>query len=72
MKISVSLSDDDVALIDQLAAESGLPSRSAVVQRALARWRDQRLGADYAGAWDEWGGEADAAAWDAAAEAGTR
>ena len=49
MKLSVSLSDDDVRLLDQLATERG-SSRSAVLQQAVALLRDRQLGTDYASA----------------------
>jgi len=65
MKLSISLADADVLLLDDLAAQGGFASRSAVVQYALGRLRAQGLQADYAEAWDEWTAEGDAAPWDA-------
>lgn len=65
MKLSISLTDADVALIDELALEGRFTSRSAVIQHALARLRAQGLQADYVLAWDEWNGEGDAEPWDA-------
>jgi Arc/MetJ-type ribon-helix-helix transcriptional regulator len=65
MKLSISLTDADVALIDELAAEGAFTSRSAVIQHALARLRAQGLQADYGQAWDEWAAEGDAEPWDA-------
>lgn len=70
MKLSVSLSDADVALIDALAASGGFSSRSAVIQHALSRLRAHDLHAAYAQAWDEWDGEGDAGLWDAASADG--
>lgn len=65
MKVSVSLSDDDVQFLDACAAERGT-SRSAVLQQAVALLRGQRLGAAYAEAWAEWD-DADGVAWDTSA-----
>ena len=54
MKLSVSVTQDDVALLDSFAREAGLGSRSAVVQYAIRRLRHAGLERDYAAAWDEW------------------
>lgn len=54
MKLSISLTEDDVAVLDRFAAAAGLPSRSAAVQRAIRQLGDWDLDADYAAAWDEW------------------
>ncbi len=67
MKLSISLTDSDVALIDQIATDAGLPSRSAVVQHALARLRAQDLHGDYADAWEEFTDGGDAGRWEASA-----
>lgn len=56
MKLSVSLSDEDVEFIDHYAGEHGLDSRSGVLRRALALLRATELGDDYAAAWEEWAG----------------
>ena len=66
MKLSISLTDADVALIDQFASEGGFASRSAVVQHALSNLRVQELQGSYAVAWTEWADEGDAGAWDLA------
>lgn len=63
MKLSVSLADDDVDFVDSYATEHGLPSRSGVLQRAVALLRASELGDDYAAAWDEWE-KADSDLWD--------
>lgn len=70
VKLSVSLTEEDVALMDRLAAEGGFTSRSAVVQYALGRLRAADLQADYAAAWDEWSAAGDDEPWDAAAPDG--
>ena len=64
MKVSVSISDDDVAFLDEYARASGAGSRSAAVQRAIQLLRHAQLSGAYEAAWIEWseGGEADA--WD--------
>jgi Arc/MetJ-type ribon-helix-helix transcriptional regulator len=62
MKISVSLSDEDVEFLDEYVRVAAAPSRSAVIQRAVGLLRATQLGLAYEEAWDEWvrGGEADA------------
>jgi hypothetical protein len=65
MKLSVSISNEEVDFIDSYASEHGVDSRSGVVQRALSLLRAGELGDDYAAAWAEWD-EADADAWDSA------
>jgi len=54
MKVSVSLSDDDLAALDSYVQLTGLPSRSAGVQRAIRMLAHPTLEDDYAGAWQEW------------------
>ncbi|NTV40026.1 MAG: antitoxin [Demequinaceae bacterium] len=70
MKLSISLTDADVALIDQYAQEGGFASRSAVVQHALSKLRFGELQGSYAAAWNEWVDEGDAEAWDSTAADG--
>lgn len=70
VKLSISLTAADVALLDQLQAQGGFPSRSAVVQHALARLRSADLQADYAEAWGQWQEEGDADLWESAAADG--
>jgi Arc/MetJ-type ribon-helix-helix transcriptional regulator len=64
MKLSVSLSAEDVALLDQYARTAGLPSRSAAVQHAVRLLRHVDLEQDYATAWEEWESSGARAAWD--------
>ena len=54
MKLSISLTDEDVAVLDEFAQRSGLPSRSAAVRHAIRLLRDPELEQDYAAAWEEW------------------
>jgi Arc/MetJ-type ribon-helix-helix transcriptional regulator len=65
MKVSVSISNDEVDFIDRYASEHGVPSRSGVVQQALSLLRANELGDDYAAAWGEWA-DAEAGLWDVA------
>lgn len=64
MKLSVSLSDEDVAVLDEYVKRAGLPSRSAAVQRAVQMLRYPDLENDYAEAWARWSASEDAAAWE--------
>lgn len=66
MKLSVSLPDEDVAVLDEYARATGLPSRSAAVRRAVQMLREVDLEDDYAAAWDEWEASGERAAWDGA------
>lgn len=63
MKISVSLSSEDLATIDAVAQRRQLPSRSAVLQEAIRGLRNIELSAEYDVAFAEWADE-DAELWD--------
>lgn len=63
MKVSISLSDDDVEFLDAYAERLGVASRSAVIQRAVRLLRASELGAAYAAAWDEWEASGDSDVW---------
>lgn len=63
MKLSVSLPDEDVALLDEYARTAGLPSRSAALQRAVRMLRLPDLEQDYAAAWQEWSHAGDGDDW---------
>lgn len=67
MKVSVSLSADDLAAIDEYARANGLTSRSAVVQHAVRRLRHPDLEQDYGQAFAEWEDSGEAETWEAAA-----
>jgi Arc/MetJ-type ribon-helix-helix transcriptional regulator len=69
VKLTISLSDDDVAFLDQYVQAAGLASRSAAIRRALHLLRQPELEQDYAQAWEEWAASGEQAAWDAAAGA---
>jgi Arc/MetJ-type ribon-helix-helix transcriptional regulator len=64
-KLSVSLPDADVELIDALATRFD-GNRSAAVHDALRVVREQQAGADYERAMLEWESTGDASAWDGA------
>lgn len=64
MKLSISLSDDDVAALDRYVQAAGVPSRSAAIQRAIRLLHDPQIEDAYAAAWDEWQESGDAASWE--------
>lgn len=64
MKLSVSLSAEDVESLDRYARAAGLKSRSAAVQHAIRLLGDPELERDYAMAWEEWEASGDAKAWE--------
>lgn len=66
MKLSVSLSDDDVATLDAYIQRAGLPSRSAGLQRAVQLLRYPDLENDYAQAWSQWSTDEESSAWEGA------
>lgn len=63
MKVSVSLSEEDLAALDQFVERAGLRSRSAGVQQAIRRLRAPELEAAYASAWEEWSAAGEDDAW---------
>lgn len=63
MKLSVSLPDEDVAVLDEYARASGLGSRSAALRDAVRMLRLPQLEQDYEAAWHEWEASGDDAAW---------
>ena len=65
MKLSVSLSEEDVAALDAYARQAGVVSRSAALHDAIRRLPDVALQDAYAQAWDEWVVSPDAQAWEA-------
>ena len=64
MKISVSLTEEDVAFLDEYAKTLQMSSRSAVVQRAVRLLRASGLAPAYADAWKEWEESGDAHVWE--------
>ena len=64
MKLSVSLPEEDVAVLDAYVEQAGLPSRSAGIQHAVQMLRYPALEDDYAQAWDQWSDDEEADAWE--------
>lgn len=64
MKLSVSLSADEVAHLDAYAHAAGLSSRSAAVQHAIRLLQLAELDDDYEAAWSEWESTGERAAWE--------
>lgn len=67
MKLSVSLPDEDLAVLDDYVRSAGLASRSAAVHHAVRLLRLPTLEQDYEAAWEEWEASGDHAAWEATA-----
>lgn len=67
MKLSVSLPDEDVAILDEYARSAGLPTRSAALQHAVRMLRLPDLEQDYEAAWQEWTESGEHAAWSSVA-----
>lgn len=66
MKLSVSLSEEDVAFLDKYAEQTRAGSRSAVLHRAVDLLRASQLEGAYQAAWDEWQ-EEEGERWDVTA-----
>ena len=64
MKLSISLPAEDVDRLDEFARSSGLPTRSAAIQRAIRLLDNANLETEYAAAWDEWESSGEQAAWE--------
>ncbi|HZH22820.1 MAG TPA: ribbon-helix-helix domain-containing protein [Geodermatophilus sp.] len=72
MKLSISLSEADVAALDEHVRAAGLPSRSAAVQRAIRLLTHRQLEQDYAAASQEWEDSGDREAWEGVTADGLR
>ena len=70
MKLSISLTDDDLAALDRYVLSAGVLSRSAAIQRAIAMLPDPEMEDAYASAWDEWQVSGEATAWEVATSDG--
>ena len=70
MKISVSLPDEDVAVLDEYARAAGLSSRSAAVHHAVRMLRLPDLEQNYEAAWSAWEASSDLAVWSVTAADG--
>ena len=67
MKVSVSLPDEDVQFLDSYAEAQGLPSRSAVLHKAVRLMRGVELAPAYEAAFMSWDDSEDATDWDTTA-----
>lgn len=63
MKLSISLSADEVATLDEYRDAAGLPSRSAAVQAAIKLLSRPSLEDDYVAAWEEWAESGEEGVW---------
>ena len=63
VKLSVSLSPSEVAVLDKYAQSAGLKSRSAAIQQAIKLLGDPDLEDAYTAAWQEWEDTGEAEAW---------
>ena len=64
MKISVSLPEDDVAFLDEVAKSPAFDSRSAALHEAIKLMKVEQLKDAYAQADVEWYDSGDAELWD--------
>lgn len=64
VEVSVTLSEADVAVLDEFARACGLRSRSAALHRAIQALRQDGLEQDYAEAGAEWDASGQAEAWE--------
>ncbi len=67
MKVSVSLPDEDIEFLDAYAHAQGLPSRSAVVHKAVRLLRGAELAPAYEDAFSSWDQSEDELDWDVTA-----
>lgn len=67
MKLSVSVTAHDVAVVDEYARAAGLPSRSAAIQHAIRLLSMVDLESDYARAWQDWEASGEQQVWESVA-----
>jgi Arc/MetJ-type ribon-helix-helix transcriptional regulator len=67
MKISISLSPEDLAALDRYTTVEGLASGSAAIRQAMRKLGDSDLEDAYAAAWDDFSATGEAATWDTTA-----
>ena len=65
MKLSVSLSEEDVEFLDSYARSNQIASRSAAIHQAVRLLRASELSSAYEEAWQEWAESDSAEEWDA-------
>jgi Arc/MetJ-type ribon-helix-helix transcriptional regulator len=66
VKVSVSLSEEDVEFLDAYAKDQRVGSRSAALRKAVDLLRAAQLADAYEDAWDSWSSSGYSEAWDAA------
>jgi hypothetical protein len=64
MKLSVNLSDGDVAALDAYVKRAGLSSRSAGLQAAVQMLRYPDLEDDYSDTWAQWSTDECSGGWE--------
>lgn len=72
MKVSVSLSSEDIEFVDKQTERGLFKSRSATIQAAVRLLREREYVDSYAAAWDEWDSSGDDVMWDKAVADGIR
>lgn len=70
MKLSVSLSEEDVEFLDVYSQQQGYPSRSAALHQAVEMLRSGQLAGAYEDAWNTWETSGESLIWDATAADG--
>jgi len=70
MKVSVSLSDEDVAFLDRETGSGAFESRSAAISAAVRLLRQRELVDAYRESFAEWASSDDAELWDRASSDG--
>lgn len=65
MKLSVSLTDEDVEFLDSYVKVHAVGSRSAALHEAVNMLRGAQLAGAYEDAWASWASSDDAEVWDA-------
>ncbi len=72
MKVSVSISEQDLARLDAHVLKRRLASRSAGVQEAIRLLEGGELEQSYAEAWQDWAASGESEVWNAATGDGLR
>lgn len=62
--MSVDLSEQDLATVDDFQRAAGLSSRSAVIRHAIRQLPRPEVEGAYEQAWEEWDNSDDAALWE--------
>lgn len=65
MKVTIELSRDDVAFLDDYATRRHLKDRSDAARKAVELLRFSELGPAYEHAWDDWHKSGESAVWEA-------